>query len=49
MLHKVPRRLENIAIDVDHIIWNEYFADEGLTQVCREDVGDQTITPRINL
>lgn len=47
----VRNRLENIAIDMHRVAWaNEYFADEGLTQIRQEVVGDETITAeKLNL
>lgn len=47
----IRNRLESIAIDCHRVAWaNEYFADQGLTQIRQEVVGDETITvEKLNL
>lgn len=47
----IRNRLESIAIDMHRVAWaNDYFADEGLTQIRQEVVGDETITAeKLNL
>lgn len=47
----IRNRLESIAIDMHRVAWaNSYFADEGLTQIRQEVVGDETITAeKLNL
>lgn len=47
----IRQRLESIAIDMHRVAWaNDYFADEGLTQLREEVVGNETITAeKLNL
>lgn len=47
----IRQRLESIAIDIHRTEWaNAYFAEEGLTQIRQEVVGDDTITAeKLNL
>lgn len=47
----IRNRLKTIAIDMHRVSWaDDYFADEGLTQVRQEIVGDETITSeKLNL
>lgn len=41
----IRQRLENIAIDMHRICWaNDYFAEQGLTQIREEVVADEKIT-----
>lgn len=47
----VRNRLENIAIDCRRVAWaHDNFAEEGLTQIRQEIVGDESITAeKLNL
>lgn len=47
----IRQRLQSIAIDMHRVSWaDSYFADEGLTQIRQEVVGDETITAeKLNL
>ena len=47
----IRQRLQSIAIDMHRVSWaDSYFADEGLTQIRQEVVGDEKITAeKLNL